>query len=55
MKLLTVPEASQYLRISVHTLNVWRNKKRGPEFVTKDKLIAYSKKSLDNFLEKTKG
>jgi hypothetical protein len=54
MKLLTVPEASKYLKISTHTLNRWRSKKKGPEFMKNKMQIVYRKESLDAFLSKSK-
>lgn len=51
MKWLTVPQASKYIKISIHTLNEWRKKGKGPAFEKKSNLIRYRKEALDRYLK----
>ena len=47
----TVEETAAELGLSVHTLNGWRVKGRGPEFVKFGSAVRYSDEAIQNFKE----
>jgi len=48
---LTTPEAAQYLGLAVSTLNKWRCRGGGPEFLKLGRAVRYRQYDLDRFLE----
>jgi len=51
MELLTPKEASQFLRVSVHTLAKWRSTGQAPDYIKTGKCVRYSKKTLEAFIK----
>lgn len=49
-ELLTVQQAATYLDIRPSTLQQWRNKNTGPDFVRIGRLIRYQRDALDRYL-----
>jgi len=45
------PDAAEYLRIKVPTLEKWRLKGSGPAYIKVGRLIRYRQSALDDWLE----
>lgn len=52
MELLTTKEAAQYLTIKAQTLEFWRCRGGGPQFIKIGRAVRYRKTDLDFFTEK---
>lgn len=52
MELLEPKEASEYLKVSIHTLAAWRSQGEGPRYIKTGRHIKYDKKDLDRYLKK---
>lgn len=50
-ELLTVPEAAEYLRLSVNTLSYFRQTNRSPKYGKLGRRIFYRKADLDAWVE----
>ncbi len=50
MELLTPKEASEVLRVSVHTLAKWRTTGQGPDYAKTGKSVKYEKGALDRWI-----
>lgn len=50
MELLTVKEASEFLKVSEHTMDIWRSRGGGPPFVRAGRLIRYDREALEQWL-----
>ena len=46
MELLTPKEASQMLKVSIHTLAKWRSQGQGPDYVKTGKSVKYSRDTV---------
>lgn len=51
-RLLDVPEAAEYLGLSISTLNKWRCYGEGPVFVKMGRAIRYRISDLDTYIER---
>jgi excisionase family DNA binding protein len=52
MDLLTVDQASELIGISVETLNQWRSRKKGPDYLKiEGRLVRYRREDLIKYLE----
>lgn len=51
MQVMTVKEASRYLKISTNTLATWRHEKRGPQFIKTGRSVKYRLEDLDAYLK----
>lgn len=51
MEFLTVQEAADLLKMSVHVLNKWRVQKTGPEFVKVGKSVRYRRESIEAWVK----
>lgn len=51
--LLKTPEAAAKLRVTKATLESWRCRGGGPQFVKYGRAVRYRPEDLDNFLEKS--
>jgi predicted DNA-binding transcriptional regulator AlpA len=52
MKLLTTKEAAAYFQVSPRTLEDWRYKQEGPDYITlTDKTVRYRESALERFLD----
>lgn len=50
MQLMTTDEVAQYLGLAPSTLNTWRSRGRGPQFIKVGKLVRYSRSEVDYWL-----
>lgn len=48
--LLTTPQAANQLGLKPETLEVWRLKGGGPEYVKLGKAVRYSQEAIDKFI-----
>lgn len=52
-KLLTTREAAEYFQVSPRTLEDWRYKQEGPDYITlTDKTVRYRESALERFLDR---
>lgn len=51
MKLLTTAEAADFLRLSPHTLRLWRQQGEGPVFRRVGRSIRYAEADVTAFVE----
>lgn len=49
--LMTVQDASEFLGLSVSTLNKWRCYGKGPVFLKLGRVIRYRKEDLETYIE----
>lgn len=52
--LLTIDEASQYLKIPVKTLRKWRLERSGPPSMKLGRHVRYDKADLDTWIDRQK-
>ena len=52
-KLMTTPEAAEYLRMKKNTLEIWRVQGFGPRFLKLGRLVKYRLVDLERFLEQS--
>ncbi len=50
MELLTPKEASQMLKVSIHTLAKWRSQGQGPDYVKTGKSVKYSQDTVNAWI-----
>lgn len=50
-RFLNVPQAAEYLNVSVQTLNNFRHQKRGPSYTRFGRKILYDIQILDQFMD----
>jgi len=50
MELLTPKEASDILRVSIHTLAKWRSIGRGPDYIKTGKRVKYSRDTVSDWI-----
>ncbi|GAA1327443.1 hypothetical protein GCM10009592_14290 [Brachybacterium rhamnosum] len=50
-RLLTIPEAAEYLGVSDSTLGTWRYEKKGPPFVRQGRWVRYPADALEAWLK----
>lgn len=48
---MTSAEAAAYLGVKVETLNTWRHYRRGPAYYKFGRLVNYTRRDLDAFLD----
>jgi predicted DNA-binding transcriptional regulator AlpA len=53
LQLLTENEASGRLKCTVAALRRWRRERRGPRYVKMGRLVRYSQKDLEDFIERS--
>jgi predicted site-specific integrase-resolvase len=50
MELLTPKEASEILKVSIHTLAKWRSHGQGPDYIKTGKSVKYSRDTVGEWI-----
>ena len=52
-ELLTPREAADYLKVPLRTLDAWRYRRQGPNFMKIGRRVRYTRAQLDEFCEQS--